>query len=539
MADLNDDIARYLSGRMSPAEMHALEKRALDDPFIADALDGGGSIPEATFSDDVSQLQQLISERTRVRPTGALLEGGTPGNGKQVSMWSWPTRIAAGLLLVASAGVVLFFISDNQHDQLALNTPSKKEAPGPTLRKPETDSISARVRGSADAAGDANIESGQSSAVESQQEAKPLTSAPADEQARREQNKTTPSVNGDASPKSDISAGAGNRANNDSNKDKTDKNTAVSPLDGYVAGAQKYAAKPKAETSAESPAEIESVTEKPETELSEIVTTKDAAPDAAKARSEIAAARQESEKVTDDPKSASVAGAVAKKERKANPAPAIATDETTEAKQVLSAKPVFSGRVVDADGTGIPGVNVVIKGTNTGTVTDIQGNYQLSVSDAKPTLVFTFIGYASLEQEADASTPATVALEEDLTQLSEVVVAGYGTQRTDEPNPTFDFANPAGGRRAFKQYLEKNLQYPREALLNNVEGRVTIQFSVSTTGSLSDFKVLKGLGNGCDQEVIRLIKSGPKWNPTKRDDVAEKSTIKVRMRFQLPREKKR
>jgi TonB family protein len=209
------------------------------------------------------------------------------------------------------------------------------------------------------------------------------------------------------------------------------------------------------------------------------------------------------------------------------------------ANAVLPDKSVFTGKVVDADGSGIPGVNVVIKGTNTGTVTDIHGNYQLVDDSSRPTLVFTFIGYSNVEAVADTSTPTTVTLSEDLTQLSEIVVAGYGVSRTADPaESTYDFAYPFGGRRAYKQYLEKSLQYPQDALLNNVEGRVTVTFSVETTGILSDFKVVKGIGSGCDEEVIRLIKSGPKWTPTKRDDVAEKSTIKVRMRFQLPKEKK-
>jgi TonB family protein len=208
-------------------------------------------------------------------------------------------------------------------------------------------------------------------------------------------------------------------------------------------------------------------------------------------------------------------------------------------KATVDPKNVFTGKVVDDDGNGIPGVNVIVKGTNTGTVTDINGNYQLALDDAKPTLVYTFIGYTSTEEVADISKPSAVELDEDVTQLSEVVVAGYGAQREIDPlESTIELAYPVGGKRQYKQYLEKNLQYPQTALLNNVEGRVTVQFAVETTGSLADFKVLKGIGNGCDEEVIRLIKSGPKWTPTKRDDVAEKSVIKVRMRFQLPKKKK-
>ena len=96
-------------------------------------------------------------------------------------------------------------------------------------------------------------------------------------------------------------------------------------------------------------------------------------------------------------------------------------------------------------------------------------------------------------------------------------------------------ATPEGGRRGFKQYLEQNLQYPQEALNNQVEGKVTVQFTIGMTGQLTDFRVIRGLGFGCDEEVIRLIKNGPKWNPTKKNEAPIKDRVRVRMRFSLPK----
>jgi TonB family protein len=96
-------------------------------------------------------------------------------------------------------------------------------------------------------------------------------------------------------------------------------------------------------------------------------------------------------------------------------------------------------------------------------------------------------------------------------------------------------AAPAGGRKAFKQYLETNLRYPEQALKNNVEGKVTVQFTVESNGKLSDFKVLKGLGYGCDEEVIRLIQQGPAWSPSKRSTEPIRDKVKVRLRFSLPK----
>ena len=130
-----------------------------------------------------------------------------------------------------------------------------------------------------------------------------------------------------------------------------------------------------------------------------------------------------------------------------------------------------------------------------------------------------------------------VQLDADISELSEVVVVGYGADGSlRSAGPTvMELATPEGGRKAFKQYLEKNLHYPEQALKNEVEGKVTIQFSIGMTGQLTDFRVIKGIGFGCDEEVIRLIKAGPKWQPTKKNEEPIKDRVRVRMRFALPK----
>jgi TonB-dependent starch-binding outer membrane protein SusC len=87
-----------------------------------------------------------------------------------------------------------------------------------------------------------------------------------------------------------------------------------------------------------------------------------------------------------------------------------------------------SGTVTDAGGGGLPGVSVLLKGTTTGTVTDIDGKYSLSVPDANATLVFSSVGFKSQEIVVGAQTSINVVLIEG-DALQEVVVVGYGTQR--------------------------------------------------------------------------------------------------------------
>ena len=88
-----------------------------------------------------------------------------------------------------------------------------------------------------------------------------------------------------------------------------------------------------------------------------------------------------------------------------------------------------SGVVTDGDdGSGIPGVNVLIKGTSEGTITDFDGNYTLNVPDGS-ILVFSFVGYIPQEIEVANQSSINVTLISDITQLSEVVVIGYGVQK--------------------------------------------------------------------------------------------------------------
>ncbi|MEO3403845.1 TonB family protein [Mucilaginibacter sp. CAU 1740] len=71
----------------------------------------------------------------------------------------------------------------------------------------------------------------------------------------------------------------------------------------------------------------------------------------------------------------------------------------------------------------------------------------------------------------------------------------------------------AGGLEKFGAYLSKNIRYPAVARENNVQGRVICTFVVERDGSLTDIKVVRGIGSGCDEEAIRVLKNSPKWKP--------------------------
>jgi TonB-dependent starch-binding outer membrane protein SusC len=94
---------------------------------------------------------------------------------------------------------------------------------------------------------------------------------------------------------------------------------------------------------------------------------------------------------------------------------------------------IVTGKVTGADdGSPIPGVNVVVQGTSRGTATDAEGNYSLGLGSDENTLVFTFVGYKAATVDVANRTTVDIALELDVTSLEEIVVVGYGTQRSKD-----------------------------------------------------------------------------------------------------------
>lgn len=96
---------------------------------------------------------------------------------------------------------------------------------------------------------------------------------------------------------------------------------------------------------------------------------------------------------------------------------------------VFAQQIAVTGKVTDSTNEGMPGVNVQVKGTTTGTITDFDGNYSIQVPDSKSTLVFSFIGYLTQEVAVGGKKVLNVQLKDDTQTLDEVVVVAYGTAR--------------------------------------------------------------------------------------------------------------
>ena len=91
---------------------------------------------------------------------------------------------------------------------------------------------------------------------------------------------------------------------------------------------------------------------------------------------------------------------------------------------------------------------------------------------------------------------------------SEPAVDSLGIYTLTENQPEF-----TGGQQSLIRFLQKNLRYPAEARENNIEGKVVAQFIVDEKGGISDIRIIRGIGAGCDEELVRVIKLMPNWKP--------------------------
>jgi TonB-linked SusC/RagA family outer membrane protein len=98
--------------------------------------------------------------------------------------------------------------------------------------------------------------------------------------------------------------------------------------------------------------------------------------------------------------------------------------------QMVLGQFVVGGTVVEADNDApLIGVNILESGQNNGTITDIDGKYELEVQDENATLIFSYLGYSSEELEVNRRGTIDVAMEVDVAELDEVIITGYGTQK--------------------------------------------------------------------------------------------------------------
>ncbi|SKC52701.1 SusC/RagA family TonB-linked outer membrane protein [Ohtaekwangia koreensis] len=109
----------------------------------------------------------------------------------------------------------------------------------------------------------------------------------------------------------------------------------------------------------------------------------------------------------------------------------------------LAQERVVTGTITDESGTGMPGVNVLVKGSSLGTATDVDGKFKIAVPNDGAILVVTFVGYSTSEVAVGAKSVVDVQLEPDVTTFQEIVVTGYTTENRREVTGAVSTIRPA------------------------------------------------------------------------------------------------
>jgi TonB family protein len=215
---------------------------------------------------------------------------------------------------------------------------------------------------------------------------------------------------------------------------------------------------------------------------------------------------------------------------------------------------LIEGIVLDQDNEPLPGAEINVKGSQTGTSTTAQGQFRIIVPTGSK-LDFSFVGHKSTSLQVDEEGTLEVRLAGEShseASIARRISSEIGKVFVQEVKPqllpnhvedsvyTVVSQNPVfpGGVKALYRFIEETMEYPAAARRAGVQGNVFLTFVVNTDGSIQDIRVLKGMGFGTDEEAIRIMKNTPKWKPGQKAD-GEKVRVKYNLpiTFVLPEEK--
>ena len=184
---------------------------------------------------------------------------------------------------------------------------------------------------------------------------------------------------------------------------------------------------------------------------------------------------------------------------------------------------VVRGRIIDNTGAGMPGVNVLVKGSSFGTTTDADGQYTLSIpssSSSNATLVYSFIGYQPQEVIVGSRSTIDITLEADITELSEVIVVGYGTQEKREVTAAISSIS--------KDAMQKiSATNPLDAMKGQIAGVDVLQAS-GRPGQASSITIRGRRSINAGNDPLIVVDGVPMsagTSPTYRYDVAQGKSI--------------
>ena len=477
-------IEKYLKGELNARAMHELERRALDDPFLMDALEGYGQ----TENDQHANLDELTNR----------LHERTDKKIKRMIPWG-PISIAASVLIALGIGLLFFTNRDQQVKPHALaqnlTPPVQQKAtatPPPTsiTDKPVRDSIKA----GAIASNSKRFTKKENEQIASADAAVPILSAPPTVAASEfKKSQANPALKEMPIAENKVKARTDTSANYEYKSVAVKKPVITDQVLKSRAEGVTVTSDPNRDKRAE--ADVERLIGKQPTTLKQDITQARIRPRDTSSLNEVVVSDYASQN---------------KKEKNNANAPASSDISQNSAMQfgqnANGTQKTISGHVkAKDDGQPIIGATVKVIGKSFGVVTDVNGKFILKDVPANAYLVVAYIGYNSTKVKINNTDSLNVALEPNTSALNEVVVTGHSAQNKDTEETT-QSARPADEWPAFRKYVDSTATSP-----DGKTGKIRLSFVVDGNGGLSDFKIIKSLSNAADQKAIDLVKNGPAW----------------------------
>lgn len=448
------DIERYHQGLLSPQERHALEKAALEDPFLADALEGY-AMPGLQAQADLAELRKKLSDRM----------ASTQGAAIPITRRSWAPllRVAAILIVMVGAGLLVY--------QFAFTKKDTELAQGPTgTTEPVT------VRSDSSAPQQMIDEKSPVVVSDNKKAAAPVT---------RTAEVTAPAKGEVKNPPADVVSTETVSA------PPASASTGPLPASGGAAPSSKPVSQGR----------------KADNQLSD---DREAGLAKEESKTRALAKKQESDQLA---KSRS-ANAAQKEQKDLAVENNNGVNNDLYRNQAMN---TFRGRVTDGSNTGLPFANVINLRDNVGTYTDANGYFTLTSPDSVLDVQIRSLGFDQNNTQLRNNLASNrIVMQEDRKSLSEQVISSQkpnATARAKEPERTLIEPEPVDGWVKYDSYLANNLNIPDDFIpqKNTSENSVQVSFEVDKNGEPVNIRVEKSLCNTCDKEAVRLIREGPKF----------------------------
>ncbi len=456
-----NDIQEYLSGKLTPLQMHAMEKAALDDPFLAEAIEGYEGLQHDDWKDQLAALKNEFAGEKNQAKVVAMHQ-------RKNNWW----KVAAAVLLIGGTATIAYKLTGKkeQKDIAQAVEPKAKTAGADTTKndiaKAETTLTTTNSQLSTlnNAESDkSNITSGNASTGSAIETFKLADSTFVYTPPKKQEVKADRKQNENVAPDDEVKDKNNTAAN--VHPPASENNAAVLPNKKIAEENKYYNSNGRVNANGNSNV----------IQFQKAKTTADK----------------------------DFFAADLKKETQLNHN--------------------FRAQVVGPDNSPLPFANISIKSENFGTYADAKGNFRLISADSLLTVEVKAAGYQPqfYTLQSFVQQNKIVLAEEDAASRYKTISGNSTTakaktsRRATLLKDSLVNVEPADGWDNYNTYVDNNIEIPDDILKKDIHGQVELSFDVSANGTISNIRVDKSLCDNCDELAKRLIEQGPQWKVKK------------------------